>query len=211
MSSTIDAQLREITGKKVKTLRRQGVIPATIYGKGYDPLTIQLNERSFTQAYRQVGKSSLITLNIEGKPPQQAFIQDVQRHPVKRDILHADFLVVDLKAEMNAEIQIVLVGESPLAARDDAIVNHMLHTVEIHALPANLPHHIEVDISNLDSIDKSICVGDLPAGEKYHFVTPLDTVIVSLTGVYQSQEDAVEEQAPKEAEPALIRKEREEE
>jgi large subunit ribosomal protein L25 len=201
--------MREVLGKKVKTLRHQGIIPATVYGKGYAALSIQLDERSFFSTYRQVGKTSLITLSIEGQPPQQAFIQDVQRHPVKRTILHADFRVVDLKAKMHAEIQVVLVGESYVVEQGDAIINHMLQTIEIYALPANLPHHIEVDISALDSIDKVIHVGDLPTGEDYDFVTPLDTVIVSLSGVYQASTNE-EEAKHQSAEPALIRKEREE-
>jgi len=211
---SLDMEIREVTGKKVKRLRQEGLLPATIYGKDFSPLTVQLDSRAFSTVYQQSGRTALIKLTIPGmKKRPSAFVQDIQRHPVKRDILHADFRVVDLTVEINAEVPVALVGTSPLVERGDAVINHGHSTVEIRALPEKVPQHLELDISVLDSLDKSIHVGDLPPHDDYVVNTAPETLLVSLSqvraAVAAADEEAEEE--PTAAEPALIRKEREEE
>jgi large subunit ribosomal protein L25 len=202
---TISATKRTVTGKKVKTLRRQGLIPATVYGKGYEPVSVQLEDRAFNTLYRRAGRTSLIDLMIDGAQTS-VFIQEVQRHPLSRGIIHIDFKVVDLKVAIQVEVPIVAVGESPLAARGDALLNHALSVVLVEALPAELPQHIEVDVSVLDDMDKSIHVRDVKIDGKYKILTDADAVLLSL-----SQLRAVEEEPTAEvpAEPELIRKSRE--
>ena len=140
---------------------------------------------------------------------QSAFIHSLQRHPVSRAILHADFLVVDLKIEISVEVPIHIVGESGLVERGDAALNQVLNTLNVRALPAELPSYIEVDISVLDSLEKSIRVRDLAALEHGAIVTDADELIVSLS---QSRpEEVVEEEAPSAAEPELVREKREDE
>lgn len=210
----MDLQIREIIGKKVKSLRNQGILPATVYGKGVGPFSVQIDDRTFQTIYRQVGRTSLVKLNIPGQPEQSAFIQDVQRHPVTRNILHADLHVVDLKAEMNVEVPVMITGESLLVERGDAVVNAGLSVIEVRGLPANLPHHIEVDISGLDSLDKAIYVSDLASGEDCVFVTPAEEMVVSLTQTRVEEAEEEEEEVEGialESEPELIRREREEE
>jgi len=214
MSTTnisMDVEARDVTGKKVQRLRKAGLLPATVYGKGIDPMSVQVDARTFTTIYSDIGRTTLVRLNVPGKAMQSAFIHDIQRHPVSRDIIHADFLVVDLKVAINTEVPIILTGDSLLVERGDAVVNQVLTTIEVHALPEDVPHHIQVDISDLDSFDKSIYVSDLPAVDTYSFVTPAEEMIVSLTQtrIGESVEDE-EEEEPDSAEPALIRKERKE-
>jgi large subunit ribosomal protein L25 len=208
---SIDMQVRDVVGKKVRRLRREGWIPATVYGKGVMPISVQVNERDFQKIYQQVGRTSLVSLNIPGKPAHVAFIQDIQRHPVWRTILHADFRVVDLKIAINTEVPVVLVGSSPLLDRGDAVINQGLTHLEVHALPEDLPQHIEVDLSILDSFDKSIHVADLQVGAAYSFITSGDALVAALTHTRMAvtAEGEEEGQAARE-EPALIRKEREE-
>jgi large subunit ribosomal protein L25 len=208
---SLDMQVRTVLGKKVKHLRKEGLLPATVYGKGIEPLSVQVSERSFQTIYRQAGRTALVVLNIPGqwKKPS-AFIQEVQRHPVKRDIIHADFRVVDLTVAIDAEVPVTLVGKSLLVERGDAIINHGLSTIEIHALPENVPPHIDVDISGLDSFEKSIHVSDLQAGDDYTFVTPGDALVVSLTQTRAVVTEETDPEGEGGAEPALIRKEREE-
>lgn len=207
---TLEARRRTVTGKKVKHLRAQGLIPATVYGKGFAPVNVQVDDRIFNVTFRKAGRTSLIDLMIDGTATS-VFVQDVQRHPLKRDIIHIDFKVVDLKTSVHVEVPVVAVGESPLTARGDALINHALNTVMVEALPAELPQHIEVDISGLDSIDKSIHAGEIPIGGNYKILTDPEAVVLSLTPVRAAVAAEVPEVEAGPTEPELIRKPRAEE
>lgn len=210
-SLTLDVQHRDILGKKVKRLRQQGLLPATIYGKGFEPLAVQIDERTFNTTYRQAGRTALIELNIPGTKKQSVFIHAIQRHPVSRAIIHADFRVVDLQKPVNVEVPIVLVGESPLVKRGEALVNHGVTAVEVQALPASIPQHIEVDISDLNSFEDNIRVGDLPPSDSYQIMTDAADLVVSLAHVRVAKSDEEGEEEERPTEPELIRKERKEE
>lgn len=211
-NTALDMQIREVLGKKVKRLRNQGMLPATVYGKGFGPVSVQLDQRDFNTTYRHVGRTALVELNIPGYTRQSAFIQSVQRHPISRSIIHADFHVVSLTEKMHLEVPIVLTGKSPLVERGDAVLNQTLATIEVSALPTDVPQHIDVDISGLDTLDKAIHVRDLGVHAKYELITADDELIVSLTPTRAAMaegEEVVEEAAP--TEPELIREERAEE
>lgn len=201
----IPAQKRMVLGKKVKHLRLQGLLPATVYGRGIEPVSIQLDSKAFNLMFRQAGRTSLIDLFIDGQL-MSVFVQDVQRHPVKRDILHVDFKAVDLKRVIQVEVPVIAVGESPVIVRGDALLNHALQTVMVEALPAELPQHIEIDISVLDQMDKSIHAGDLAASGTYKVLTNADAVVLSLTQLRATTE--TEAEAAVVAEPELIRRPR---
>ncbi len=199
---SLEVQLRDTIGKKVKYLRQDGLLPATVYGKGFDAVSIQVDERTFNNLYRQVGHSKLIELFIPGHTKQTVFVHDVQRHPVSRSIIHADFRVVDLRVAMSAEVPITLVGSSVIVDRGDAVVNNALTHIEVYALPADLPPHIEVDISELDSLDKAIYVRDLPRSDRYEITTSAEELIVSLTQTRMAA--ATEEESVTPSEPEKI-------
>lgn len=205
---TLDASVREVFGKKVKHLRKQGMIPGTVYGKGFDPVSVTVDDKLFNSVYRKVGRTALIELNI-GRKKQSVFVQEVQRHPVKRNIIHVDFKVVDLKVALQLEVPVVAVGESPIVARGDALVNHVLNTLQVEGLPADLPQHIEVDVSGLDQLDKSILVRDVQVDGKYKILNDPEQVLLSLTPVRAAvaEEEALAEEA---AEPELVGSQREE-
>src|SRR5215510_3283398 len=133
MADRINLELenRTLVGKKVNRLRREGILPATVYGKGVGPLTVQLNARGFSEAYRRAGKTTLVDLTIPGQKAQSAFIHSLQRHPVTRAILHADFLVVDLRTEITVEVPIHIIGDSELINRGDATLNQVLNTLDV--------------------------------------------------------------------------------
>lgn len=208
----LDFESRTLTGKKVNRLRREGIMPATVYGKGVGPFSVQLNARTFNDTYRHAGRTALLDITIPGQQGQSAFIHSVQRHPVSRAILHADFLVVDLRTEITVDVPIHIVGESPLITRGDAILNQPLTALSVRALPAELPSHIEVDISGLDSMDKSVYVSDLAALEHGVIVTDEGELIATLSAarVEEEEEEAAEETAEG-AEPELVREDREDE
>jgi large subunit ribosomal protein L25 len=209
---TLELENRTLTGKKVGRLRREGILPATVYGKGVGPFTVQLNARTFNDVYRHAGRTALVDVAVPGQKGQSAFIHSLQRHPVTRAILHVDFLVVDLKTEITVEVPIHIIGESELVVRGDATLNQVLTTLDVRALPAELPPYVDVDISGLDSMDKSVHVRDITLSGKGAIVTPEDELIVSLTParVEEEEEVAVEEEVT-EAEPELVREKREDE
>jgi len=202
---TLDVQPREVLGKKVKHLRTQGLIPATVYGKGMEPVSVQVNGRAFMAVYRKAGKTGLIELHL-GAARKAAFVQAVQRHPLTRDIIHIDFKVVDLRKAIHVEVPVLTVGESPLVARGDALINHALNTVMVEALPADVPQHIDVDVSGLDTLDKTIHVRDIPPARTYKILTSGDEVLISLTPVRAAVAEGPIEEVP--VEPELIRRER---
>lgn len=204
--NNLDVNVRTVTGKKVKQLRKQGLIPATVYGKGFAPVSVSVADRAFATVYRRAGKTALIDLSIDGTQAS-VFVQEVQRHPLLRNIIHIDFKAVDLKVAMQIEIPVTTVGESPVVARGDAIVNHALNTVLVEALPAELPQHLEVDVSGLDELDKSVLVGDIPVTGNYKILTDPAQVLISLSAVRTAEEEEAAEETP--AEPELIRPERE--
>lgn len=206
---TLVLENREILGKKVNRLRRAGILPATVYGKGVGPFAVQVDARTFHDVYRRAGRTALIELQIPGQAIQSAFIHALQRHPVSRAIIHADFHVVDLLAELIVAVPIHIVGTSNLVERNDAILNHVLTTINVRALPAELPPHIEVDISVLNTFDKAIYVRDLQLPGKGTIQTDPHELVVSLAASRAAIEAGVETaEAP--SEPELVREKRDE-
>jgi large subunit ribosomal protein L25 len=204
----ITLENRTVLGKKVKTLRRQGILPATVYGKNVGPFAVQLPLRAFQDVYRKVGRTKLMELSIPGQVNVSAFVHSLQRHPVSREISHVDFLAVDLKIAITIAVPVHLVGTSPLVNLGDALLNQAVNTIEVSALPQALPSSVEVDISVLDHLEKSIHVRDLSLPEGATFAGDGDLLVVNLTPVRASAEDG-EAEAP--AEPTLIREKREDE
>jgi large subunit ribosomal protein L25 len=213
MADRIQLELedRTLTGKKVNRLRREGLLPATVYGKGVGPFTVQLTARTFNEAYRRAGRTGLIDLAIPGQSSVSAFVHALQRHPVTRVIQHVDFLAVDLRVEVTVEVPVHIVGEPEIVRRGDAILNQGLTALAVHALPADIPSFIEVDINGLDSLDKSIHVADITLPTNGTIVTPADELVVSLTPARVVEEEEVAEEEAAEAEPELVRENREDE
>ena len=208
----LELENRTVVGKKVNRLRRQGIIPATVSGKDVGPFTVQMDAHTFGKTYRQIGRTTLVDLLIPGQATQSAFVHVLQRHPVTRDIIHVDFHVVDLLIEINVDVPIHIVGESELVDRGDALLNQVLTTLEVRALPTELPPYIEVDISGLDSMDKSIHVRDITLTSKATIETPEDELVFSLTPARaEEEEEEAAEEVEETAEPELVREKREEE
>jgi large subunit ribosomal protein L25 len=203
---------RSVIGKKVAKLRREGILPATVYGKGVGPYSVQMDARTFTDMYRRAGRTTLIDLDIPGEKGMSAFVHMLQRHPVTRNIIHVDFRAVDLTTNVTVAIPIHIVGESELVERNDAVLNQAITAIEVTALPTELPSHITVDISGLDSMEKSIHVRDLAPLEHGSFVTDPDELVVSLSPSRPAEEEEAAEAAEEGAvEPELVREEGDEE
>lgn len=160
ITHTITAQKREITGRLVKKLRRDGILPANVYGRDIKSVTIQIPAKEFLKTYSQVGETGVVSIKI-GDQEIPTLIQNIQRNPVSGEPLHADFLQVNLKEKVTATVPIEFIGEAQAEKDGTGIVVHQMREIEVEALPTDLPEKIEVDISKLSEVDQAIHVKDL--------------------------------------------------
>jgi len=146
-----------------KALRRSGLMPAVLYGQGRAPLTLTVDMNEFKNLLNHVTSQSLIHLSIEGTP-KTVMIKDLQRHPVSRKFIHADFYEVDMTKEIHLNIPVEVVGESRGVVEDDGVLQIIRRELEVICLPGNIPETIEIDISDL-GIGDSIHISEISVGE----------------------------------------------
>jgi large subunit ribosomal protein L25 len=157
---TLDA--REAHGKANKRLRRDGIVPGVVYGKGEDSTPVQIDAKTFETLYRAAGRTQVVTLHLPGNGiAKSGIIKSVQRHPLSRKPLHVDFFVVDLKVEMEVDIPLAFVGEAPAVEATGGTLLHNLASIHVKALPNDIPSEVTVDVSTLVSLDVAIHVKDL--------------------------------------------------
>lgn len=161
----LSAQKRKILGRKVKKLRREGVLPANLYGNKIKSEALELPIKEFQKIFEKVGETSLVDLKTNGKAVP-VLIHNVQFDPVSSLPIHADFHQVSLTEKTTADIPIELVGESPAVTQKIGILIQPLSGVEVEALPTNLPDRLTVDISNLKEVDDAVTVADLMVESK---------------------------------------------
>lgn len=184
---TIDATKRDVKVNP-KHIRAEGNMPAVFYGKGVETTPITLDRIAFTKSYRAAGESTIVTLSVEGKK-YSVLIHTVDRHPVTGDVLHADFLVVPMDKALEVTVPLVFVGEAP-AEKLGAVIVKVLHDVTVSALPADLPHDIQVDLAKLVDIHSHITVGGLVLPKGVKVLDDAEEIVVS------AAEAAKEEEAP---------------
>jgi large subunit ribosomal protein L25 len=157
---TLKADKRTLTGKKVRSLRREGFVPANIFGKKIKSLAIQLKQDDFGKLYKEAGETSLIDLAV-GSEKYNVLISDVQIHPIDDKPLHVDFRQVDLKEKVTATIPVETVGESPAEKSGLGTAVQLVDEVEVEALPTDLIEKFEVNIDELTEVDQAIFIKDL--------------------------------------------------
>jgi large subunit ribosomal protein L25 len=185
-----------------RRLRATGKVPAVLYGRGAEPSPITVDWRDLRTALTtDKGLNALITLKV-GSKKTTAIVKDMQRHPVRRDVLHVDFLSVDVDVSISTDVPILLEGEPVKVTREQGVVDHVLNALVIDAKPDAIPGHLTVDVSDLE-IGQSITVGDLdlPEGVTTE-VDPEETVVTAkLTSLALTEEEAEGEEG-EEGEPA---------
>lgn len=161
---TLKAKIRKDLGKKVKALRKQGILPAVLYGPKTKNLSIEIDFKEFENIYKEAGESSLISLEIDNdKFP--VLIHDVKKDPLTGKPIHADFYQPILTEEVEATVSIVFEGEALAVKELGGTLVREISEIEVKALPKNLPHEIKVDISGLKTFDDEILVKDLKLPE----------------------------------------------
>lgn len=156
----IKVEKRKITGRRVKQLRRDGIIPASVYGKGIKSLAVQVPLKDFTSVYKEVGETGLVDLQVNGET-RPVLITNIQLHAVSDVPLHVDFHQVDLKKKVRATVPIEITGESPADKSGIGILVQQMNEIEVEALPTDLPEKLIADISKLENIDDAVLVKDL--------------------------------------------------
>jgi large subunit ribosomal protein L25 len=188
----IEAQPRSVTGKKVKNLRRQGLVPLVVYGQA-EPRNIQAVEFDTQRAIAHAG-GQLMALTVEGADASLAVLaREVQRDAISGKLIHADLYEVDITEKLQVEVVLTLSGEAPLVETGEAMVRQVLNAVEIECLPTEIMQSIDVDISALVSFDDVIRVSDLSLPEGIEVLTPADELIVRLQGIQEEEEEEAEE------------------
>jgi large subunit ribosomal protein L25 len=190
---------RVVVGKKVKQLRRQGVLPVHVYGSGIGAHTLQGDMREIRRLIPHVGANIPVSIQIEGEPGENiCFVREVQRHPVTEDLLHVDFLRVDVTETISADVPIELTGEAP-AVRDGGTLLQMLTDLSVEALPMDIPASIEVDLSVLDDFDKAIHVSDLRVPSNVTVLSDPEEMVARVAAPVAEEVEEVEEGAEAEA------------
>ncbi len=160
MDVTLDAQTRKVTGRKVKTLRKQGVVPGNIYGKSVISEAVSVNEKEFLSAFKKVGETGILTLKV-GKTTRPVLVHNIQAHAVTGKPLHVDFMQVNLKEKITAQVPVELVGESPAQKSGLGTVVLLLDELEVESLPTNIPEKFVIDAAKLTEVDQVVKVSDL--------------------------------------------------
>lgn len=161
---------RTVHGKKVANLRKEGLVPAVVYGAGIDPISVQIEDGVFTKAYRQAGTHAPVHLTI-GSKKKIAMIKDVDRDPIKGSVRHVSFHAVNAKDPVVAEVPVRLVGEGESEAeKAGLIVLQALDKIEVKALPMDLPEAVEVSIVSLKEAGEKVTLGDATLPEGVEFV-----------------------------------------
>lgn len=166
---TFAAQRRNIMGKAVRRLRREGLIPANVYGHNRESIPIQINALDFGRFLKTHGPTTILRLNLgDGAAGEMAVVRHVQHEPRTSDIQHVDFMHVEMTEPIHARIPIHIEGEAPAVKLTDGILLHLAEAVDVEALPTALPDAVTLDVSGLQAINDSLHVSDLhiPSGVK---------------------------------------------
>ncbi|MCT8136370.1 50S ribosomal protein L25/general stress protein Ctc [Anaerobacillus sp. CMMVII] len=201
MSTMLKATSRdELKGRKV---RKQGKVPAVVYGKDIPSTPIAINELEFLKTLKEAGKNGIISLSTEGDT-YEVITHDIQKEKLRGDILHIDFYKVDMSSKMDANVPIHLVGEA-MGVTDGGVIQQTLYEVSVRSLPADIPESIQIDISDM-MIGDSLQVRDLPKSGTYEINNEPEEGIMSILAPtlanepdeQQEKEDKEEVQAEKE-------------
>ena len=187
----LSVQPREVLGKKVATLRREGILPANVFGHGVDSVAVQVDIEQLAETIKTSAANEVIDLKIDGeRSARPVVIQKVQRHPLGRGYLHADFYQVSLREKMRADVPLTLVGESDAVKTYNGVLLTGIETLHVEALPLDIPTHIEVDITPLTALDTALHVRDLTVPADLTVLADPDVVVVQVTSPRVSVEGA---------------------
>ena len=176
----IFAEKREVVGRKTQELREKGLIPAVLYGKSIDSVSLVVGTKNFLKTYKEVGLSSMAELNV-GKEKYLVLIRDIQRDIISHQITHIDFYQPQLKEKTTINVPLVFEGEAPAVKEFSGTFVNNMKEIEIKAFPMDLPHDIKVDISGLKTLEDTITIDDLSLSNKLEATQDGQSIIASVS------------------------------
>jgi large subunit ribosomal protein L25 len=176
----LKANRRNVLGKQVKAIRREGKLPAVIYGHYIDPISIEMDLRDTAKSLTGLAPSALVTLEVDGTP-HRALVREKQRNKITGILLHVDFLAVSMKEKLRSQVYMEIVGVSPAIKDFNGVLVTGSDEVEVECLPQDLPERIIVDISGLLKIGDGIYVRDLVVPEGVKILEEPDTMVALIT------------------------------
>lgn len=198
----LSAQTRTRKGRKVRALRRGGFVPVVVYGNVDEPQSLQVGSRELERLLVG-GASQLVAMKVEGGSSHNVLVKDVQRHPVTRQLMHADFYAVNMREKQQVSVSVIGNG-TPEAMEPGLMLLQALESVEVEALPNNLPASVEIDLTSLTP-DTPITVADLPAMQGVDYVTDSEETVFTIVATREESDlDALEGEPEAGAEPEII-------
>jgi len=197
---SLSVQPRKVLGKKVKKLRKEGVLPANIYGKDVKSESVQVPYKEFEKVYKEAGETGLVDLEVDGQV-KPVLIHNIQFDPVSHEPLHADFYQVNLKEKVKTMVPISFIGEPLAVINKVGILLEQLSEVEVEALPTDLPEKIEVNVEQLVNVDDQITVSQIKVPAGVAILSDANQVVAKIGELItkEAQEQAAAEAAAAEA------------
>lgn len=188
---TLKAEKRTLSGRKVKKLRNEGNLPANVFGRDIKSVSVQVNTKEFEKTFAETGETGIVELVI-GSDKRPVLVHNVQTDPVSDSVLHVDFLQVNLKQKVTAQVPIELVGESPAEKQGLGTVVQYLNELEVEALPTDLPDKFEIDTSVLSEVDQAIQVKDVKIDKtKVEIQEGAEEIVVKVEPPKEEKEEEV--------------------
>lgn len=193
MAITLRANKREDLSRSVtKQLRKDGFLPAVVYGKNQDPITVSVDKIDLIKTIRDEGRNAIISLDIEDEKKVDVMVHDFQKETIKDDIIHVDFFAVDMTEEMDVQVPVRLDGDA-VGVREGGVLQQPVMELLVRAKPADIPDEIAVDVSHLN-IGDSLAVQDIEVTGNYEIVDDPETTIAVVlapdSGDVETDEDA---------------------
>lgn len=202
MAVTLKAVRRnDLTKASTKNLRDSGMVPSVVYGHKNDPITIAVNTIELLKTVRDEGRNAIISLDVEESETVDVMLHDYQIEPLRDQLIHADFYVVDMSQEMDVNVSVHVLGEA-IGSKEGGVLQQPLYEVLVRAKPRDIPEEISVDVSELN-IGDSIMISDLKDGKNFEILEDENTTIVTVTAP-DTAEDLEETEEDEDAEPELV-------
>ena len=200
---TLNLEPRTLLGKKVKRLRQEGIVPVHLYGQDIESQSLQCDKKTLLRALTQAGMNLPISVTITGQKSQElAFVRDIQWDPLRGEMIHVDFLRVDVSHEVTASVPIALTGTAPAARLADGTVMQPLRELEVRALPLDMPSELTVDLEKVAELADIIRVSDISLPPNVTLITDPEETVARFEIAREEPEAVVEEEELEAAEAA---------
>ncbi|MFD2923455.1 50S ribosomal protein L25/general stress protein Ctc [Halobacillus naozhouensis] len=199
MAITLKAnQRKDLKQSVTRELRHQGDVPGVVYGKDKEPVTVAVNSIELLKTVRDEGKNAIISLAIDGGNTVNVMLHEYQIDPIKDELIHADFYIVNMSEEMDVEVPIHLEGEAA-GSKEGGVLQQPLYELAVRAKPGDIPEEIVIDVSELN-IGDSVMVSDLKESRNYEITEDENTTIISVTPPEEMPEEPDTDNADEEPE-----------